>query len=110
MRNNSHFTLIMAGIAFLIFTLQATAEPVPKWELDNLWQEGVSYCLYLEDEPKWTREECVGFWDCYIVNLESLFENDYEGFRQLHYRMQIDTLTEEDKTHLLMIEFWCMFP
>lgn len=104
MRNNSHFTLIMAGIAFLIFTFQAAAEPVPKWELDDFWQRGISACL---EDPEWTREDCVWIWDCYIESFESGFEDDYEGFRQLRYRMQTDTLTEEDDNNWLLMHHLC---
>jgi len=107
MRDNSHFTLIMAGIAFLFFTLQATAEPVPKWEFDDFWQSGVSICL--EDEPEWTRENCVWLWDCLIESLESWFEDDYEGFRQFTYRLQTDTLTEEDNDNLLLMDVSCLY-
>lgn len=107
MRNNSHFMLIMVGIAFLIFAFQATADPVPKWELDDLWQNGVSNCL--EDEPEWTREDCVWLWDCLIESLESRFEDDYEGYRQFRYRLQTDTLTEEDNDNLLLMDVWCVY-
>lgn len=107
MRNNSHFTLIMVGIAFLIFAFQATAKPVPKWEFDDFWQSGVSICL--EGRAGVDPEDCVYLWDCFIEFLEGRFEDDYEGFRQFTYRLQTDTLTEEDNDNLLLMDVSCLY-
>ena len=93
----------------LVFALNhaALAEPIPQWELDDLWSTGVDGCA--QEYPDWSRRECADLWDCYVEAVEMTFDNDYAGFRRFIYELDNDSLSEENEDNMLLIEGYCWF-
>ena len=85
----------------------AFAEPIPEWELDDLWTTLIDGCL--REEPEWTRQDCADEASCYIEGIEMTFDNDYAGYRQFVYEVETDTLTPENDDNMMFIESYCLF-